>query len=227
MKNVTKYQAATTIAILFNAIGLAGILFFDKSFFIRATSLNLLLMALLLIFTQQNKSIGFWIFFISCFVIGIGVEIIGISTGFIFGNYVYGDVLGKKVMAVPLIIGINWFIIIYCCGTSIHMLLTRMLDKISNGMPQPRPVLKTLSIIIDGATLAVIYDLLMEPAAVKLGYWIWKGDAIPLYNYICWFLISCVLLLVFHYTSFNKENKFAVNLLLIQAIFFLIIRTFL
>jgi putative membrane protein len=88
--------------------------------------------------------------------------------------------------------------------------------------------LKALSVIIDGATLAVFFDWLMEPVAVKLGYWSWNGDgSIPMFNYICWFIVSIVLLTVFHFANFNKQNKFAVNLLLTQLMFFLLLRTFL
>ena len=73
-----------------------------------------------------------------------------------------------------------------------------------------------------------VFDWLMEPVAVKLGYWVWQGDgSIPMLNYICWFLISLLLLAVFHFAKFNKQNKFAVNLLLTQLMFFLLLRTFL
>ena len=41
------------------------------------------------------------------------------------------------------------------------------------------------------------------------------------------FLISLLLLCLFNAFKFNKQNKFAVNLLLIQFLFFLILRTFL
>ena len=66
----------------------------------------------------------------------------------------------------------------------------------------------------------------MEPVAIQLGYWKWSGD-IPVFNYACWFLVSLVLLLFFHFLKFDKENKFAVDLLLIQSMFFLLLRTFL
>ena len=52
--------------------------------------------------------------------------------------------------------------------------------KIINSMPgsgtQPKPVLKVLSVVVDGATLAVAFDWLMEPVAVNLGYWTWHGN---------------------------------------------------
>jgi putative membrane protein len=81
--------------------------------------------------------------------------------------------------------------------------------------------------IVDGAMLAVLFDWILEPVAIKLGYWTWKGTDVPLYNYLSWFFLSCCLLTIFHFCSFEKENKFAVNLLLIQAMFFLLLRTFL
>ncbi|MEO6539037.1 MAG: carotenoid biosynthesis protein [Ferruginibacter sp.] len=229
MKNVyTKYQVATAIAILFHLIGLVGILFFDKAFFIKTTSLNMLLMFALLIYTQFNPGKYFIIFLSICVATGILVEVIGTHTGLLFGQYEYGNVLGPSLQQVPLIIGINWFIIIYCCGITIYMFLTKLIDKLAVETGTTRPALKAISIIVDGASLAVFFDWLMEPVAIKLGYWKWLPAAeVPLYNYACWFLISSLLLIVFHFATFNKQNKFAVNLLLIQAMFFLLLRTFL
>ena len=37
------------------------------------------------------------------------------------------------------------------------------------------------------ALLMVCFDLIMEPAAVKLDYWTWMNDHIPLQNYLVWF----------------------------------------
>jgi bisanhydrobacterioruberin hydratase len=87
-------------------------------------------------------------------------------------------------------------------------------------------VLKAISVIVDGATLAVFIDWIMEPVAVQLGYWKWNGE-IPIYNYICWFVVAIAMLAIFHFCKFNKQNKFAVHLLMIQVLFFLLLRTFL
>lgn len=222
-----KYKAATTIAIVFHAIGLTGLLFLDKNFFIQATPFNLLLMLLLLLWTQKEKNIFFFIFLVCCFCIGIVVEIAGVKTGLLFGNYAYGNVLGYKWMDVPLLIGINWFIIIYCCGVSIHTLLAKISNAASLNDSVKKPgFIKALSVIIDGAILAVFFDWVMEPVAVKLGYWQWTNGEIPWYNYVCWFMISILLLIIFRLGKFNKQNNFAVNLLLIQLMFFLLLRTF-
>ena len=228
LNRFSKFDIATAIAILFHTIGLIGLLFFDKTFFLAATPVNLLLSFALLIWTQTSKNISFFLFLLICFAVGISVEIVGINTGILFGDYTYGNVLGPKVKNVPILIGINWFIIIYCSGISTHTLLMKAITRIATDTGKNPMALKALSVIIDGATLAVFFDWLMEPVAVKLGYWVWNGDgSIPMLNYICWFVVSLLLLISFHFAKFNKQNKFAVNLLLIQLMFFLLLRTFL
>lgn len=228
LNRFTKFEIATAIAILFHTIGLVGLLFFDQSFFLAATPFNLLLSFALLIWTQTDKNNWFILFAAACFLIGIIVEVIGVNTGILFGDYEYGNVLGPGFKGVPVLIGVNWFIIIYCSGISIHTLLLKAIKRVAEDTAKTPLTLKALSVIIDGATLAVFFDWLMEPVAVKLGYWVWKGDgSIPMLNYVCWFVISLLLLSVFHFAKFNKQNKFAVNLLLIQLMFFLLLRTFL
>ena len=228
MKNFSKQQWATAIAILFHGIGLIGILDFNSDFIIRSTPINLLLMFALIVYTQEQKNTAFFIFIGACFVTGIAVEIIGTSTGWLFGEYSYSDLLGPGIKQVPFIIGLNWFIIMYCCGIMMDALLNRLLESVSKQTGEPLKRIRVLSVVIDGATLAVFFDWIMEPAAVKLGYWHWLGDGeIPWYNYICWFVVSMLLLFIFQKLQFNKQNKFAVNLLLIQAMFFLLLRTFL
>ena len=228
MKQFSKYDIATAIAVLFHGVGLIGMLYFKESGFATSTPLHLLLMAGLLFYTQQKIQPACIVFFIACFVTGMLAEIIGTSTGLLFGNYQYGTVLGPGFKKVPYIIGINWFIIIYCSGVAVHTLLSKISNKLSEEMERPMKKVKALSIIIDGATLAVAFDWLIEPVAVKLGYWQWLGNGqIPLFNYVSWFVISMLLLMLFHWLPFQKENRFAINLLLIQAMFFLLLRTFL
>lgn len=223
----SKQQIATAVAILFHVIGLAGILVFNNDLIIRSTPVHMLLMFALIIWTQQDKNIFFFVFMVTVIAAGIAVEVVGVNTGHLFGEYMYGTVLGYKVKNVPLLIGVNWFIIIYCCGISVHALLTAAVEKLSVEDAAPKRSIRALSVIVDGATLALFFDWIMEPVAMKLGFWQWQNDEIPLYNYICWFGVSMILLALFHFGKFGKRNKFAVHLLLIQAMFFLILRTFL
>jgi bisanhydrobacterioruberin hydratase len=223
----TKTQRATAVAILFHAIGLVG-MFFNKDFFVATTSLNLLLMAGLIFYTQEKINFSFLLFVVACFLTGLSVEIIGVNKGYLFGEYEYGKMLGVMVKNVPLVIGVNWFVIMYCCGILVHTILEKASAKLETLTGSPAPALKIVSIISDGAMVAVIFDWIMEPAAVKLGYWKWLGDGeIPSFNYLTWFGISTILMAAFALLKFEKQNIFAVNLLLIMMMFFMLIRTFL
>ncbi len=228
IKITSKYQVATALAILFHFFGIIGILFWNKDLFIQATPLNLLLMFALLLWTQEKMNKSFLFFVGIAIVIGFITEVVGVKTGLLFGNYSYGKALGIKFLQVPLIIGINWFIIVYCSGISIHTMLNKLVKGVSAQNQQLSASLKVFSVIIDGAILATLFDWLIEPIAIKLSFWHWNdGGTIPLYNYFCWFIISALLLTIFHFFNFSKQNKFAINLLLIQVMFFLLLRTFL
>lgn len=227
IKRLSKYQIATFLAILFHFFGIIGMLFWNKNLFIQATPLNLLLMFVLLLWTQEDKNSSFILFVVIAVFIGFMAEVTGVHTGLLFGNYSYGKALGIKFLEVPLIIGINWFVIIYCSGISIQTVLHKLVKGVSVQNQKLSASLKIFSVIIDGAILATFFDWLMEPIAIKLGFWHWnEGGAIPVYNYLCWFIISAALLTIFQFFNFRKRNKFAINLLLIQVMFFLLLRTF-
>jgi bisanhydrobacterioruberin hydratase len=198
-----------------------------KSFFIGATPVNLLLMGGLLVATHRQRNAAFWLFLGICSLTGIAVELIGVNTGWLFGQYTYGQVLGYQWQGVPLLIGVNWFITMYCCGITIHTLLQKLVAKLGDPVSGSKKI-QALSVVVDGATLAVFFDWVIEPVAVKLGFWTWAGSgAIPTFNYVCWFGISLLLMTCFYFFNLGKSNKFAVHLLLIQLLFFLILRTFL
>ncbi|MEO7310866.1 MAG: carotenoid biosynthesis protein [Chitinophagaceae bacterium] len=222
----TKCQVATFIALLFHVSGFIAIAFFHSQVFVNLTPLNLLVSLALIFYTQEKINLNFLLFVLAAFSIGFGAEWIGINTGHLFGQYQYGDILGKKWQDVPWMIGVIWFITIYCIGVSMHM-LHRMLvnrqpeaaSKLGNGWLQ-------VSLVADGAALAVLFDWIIEPVAVRLGFWQWKDGFIPTFNYWCWFGVSILLLLIFRLLRFDKHNLFAVHLLLIQLMFFLLLRFF-
>lgn len=229
MKTISSFspqKKATDIAVLFHVIGLTGILFFDRQLFVSLKPFNLLLSAGLLIYTQTEKNKAFLLFVLVCLAVGFTVEYIGVNHQLLFGEYAYGEPMGMQWQHVPLVIGVNWFIMMYCCGVSIQLFLNRMWNKLKDADQPERKNVGFIAVILDAALLATFFDWVMEPVAVKLGWWKWLGDgSIPLLNYVSWFGVSALLLLLFRLLSFDKQNQFAVNLLLIQFMFFLILRT--
>lgn len=228
ISSISAHGKATAVALFFHIIGLCGILFYDQELFASLTAFNLLLSAGLLIYTQKEKNVSFFLFVFVCSIVGFAVEYIGIHHHWLFGDYVYLKAMGLQWQHVPLVIGVNWFIMMYCCGVSVQMFLNYMWNRLRSEDQPIRKNVGFVAVILDGALLATFFDWIMEPVAVKLGYWEWLGDgAVPMLNYVSWFGISAVLMLFFRLLSFHKNNQFAVNLLLIQLMFFLILRTLL
>ena len=219
---------ALFIALLFHVSGIIGILFTPyKNWFIQNTPVNLLVMATLLIITQKQKNIYFFLFVIVCFLTGFVLEYTGVHTSKVFGQYTYGNILGYKLFNVPLVIGINWFIVMYCAGIATTAYENRMLNRINAKGLTVNTTVQKISFVIDASLLAVFFDWLIEPVAVKLGFWQWEGGKIPFFNYVCWLVISALLLALFQRLPFKKQNIFAVHLLIIEILFFLALRTFL
>jgi putative membrane protein len=228
LSNPARYsrnQLATAIALFFHLVGLCGILWIDRDLFVRLTPLNLLLCLTLVWWTHPRKDRAFYLFMALSAMVGFAVEVVGVNTGLLFGQYSYGEPMGPQWMGVPLIIGVNWFIIVYCCGVGMDTANRLMAGRISGSSPSTFNRIRMLSLIIDGALLATAFDWLMEPAAIRLGFWRWLGDGqVPSFNYLCWFFISALLLALFRLLGVVRQNKFAVHLLLIQAMFFLLIQ---
>ena len=223
-----KVVFAARLALLFHVVGFTGIVFVDRAFFVTLTPLNLLLSAGLLVWTQEQKNKWFYLFFLVAFTTGMITEYIGVNYQLLFGYYEYGSALGPKIGGVPLLIGVNWFVIVLCSGVAVQTLLNLIWNKLREKDLAPRNNVGFWSFIIDGALTATFFDWLMEPVAVELRFWQWLGDGnIPMFNYVCWFLISAALLLLLRILHINRENQFAVHLLLIQSVFFLALRTLL
>jgi putative membrane protein len=165
-------------------------------------------MFVLLLWNETELHLGLLKAFIIAFGAGLITEIIGVNTGILFGSYHYGDVFGEKIVGVPLLIGLNWFCIVYAAYQVVMVL-------------QKSWQLKKVGIAIITSVLATIFDWIMEPVAIKLDFWQWHTPEIPFLNYACWFGISFVIAFFFQWTGVKKSNPFAVYLFITQLLFFL------
>ena len=82
-------------------------------------------------------------------------EILVVSYGIIFENYKYGEILGYKVLGVPLIIGINWCILTLIKGAISPLLFFN----------------NYWSKVFCGTLLMLFMDILIEPIVPKLDFW--------------------------------------------------------
>jgi putative membrane protein len=199
-----KLKVSIIILVAFYISGIIGILTKNQTIdFLSLTPLNLLVNATLLLLNHQKGTNKQWLVFLIIAVIGYFIEVIGVTTGVIFGDYFYKTTLGWKLFETPLIIGVNWMLLTYGVVYTIGI-------KIKN----------TIGIALASAFVLVALDILIEPVAMKYDFWTWKQAIVPFKNYIAWFFISLILCyIVAHYKSMSKNN-FAPYLLVMQFIFF-------
>ncbi len=131
-------------------------------------------------------------------------ETAGVATGAVFGPYHYGSTLGVKFLEVPLIIGLNWTLIVFALASIVFRFINNPLR----------------GAILTGI-LAATFDWIMEPAAIALDYWTWDTlQGIPLQNYLAWFLIAAVCAFFFRLGKLKTGSNLPVYYLLIQLGFF-------
>ncbi|WP_051666563.1 carotenoid biosynthesis protein [Pedobacter sp. R20-19] len=201
-------RIAVGVIAVFHMVGLVGFLIpATHPYFMKMVPFHLLLMFAIVVFTYNGDVKRLSLFVCGVFLCGWLVEVLGVHTGKIFGSYYYGNTLGYKIAAVPLLMGVNWVILIFSIGQMMKSL------KIRNS------ILASLS----GALILIIFDFFMEPVAMKFDYWQWDWHEVPLQNYIAWFIVS-VILLKFYYALGLKQQKYIGTAMFVaQLIFFVVL----
>jgi putative membrane protein len=194
------------IIVLFHVVGLVGFGFQNTTkLFMQVVPYHLLLMLIVLLMSIRQMNGKFILFFILIFLLGFLAEWTGIHTGYLFGDYVYGDTLGLQLFEIPVMIGVNWFLLVYATGVVMQ-----------------RSRLKSVFLrVMLGAGILVLLDVLIEPVAIRYDYWYWADDYIPLKNYVCWFGVGALMLFIFEKFRFEKQSTVAPVLLLTQFVFFI------
>jgi bisanhydrobacterioruberin hydratase len=197
--------------VIFFMVGVAGLTGENtRSLFIRLMPFSLLMASGLMFYVHENWKLKHVVIFASIALAGYLAEVAGVLTGLIFGEYSYGGALGWKVFDTPLMIGLNWLMLVY----AIYVFVQK------TGW---HPVLQAFA----GAGLMVVYDVIMEPVAMQLDMWDWQNGVIPVQNYVAWFVISLLMLSSLHLFRIRYSNKVAPALFFIQMGFFLALRIFL
>jgi len=202
--NLSRVQTSVFLIWLFHISAMIGISLGFEHWFIEKTPLNLGLMFILLIWVYPLRSAKAITFTLFLFISGMFVEWLGVNYSLLFGEYSYGENLGIKLGGVPLMIGINWAVLVYITAA--------IAKKISKS---------TIVRILFGSILMVGLDYLMEFTAPVLDFWEFTGGNAPLSNYIAWFGIAIFLHLCLHWIRIKGNFIFSIHLFLAQSLFFL------
>jgi len=117
-------------------------------------------------------------FVVLVLAIPFGSEFLGVLTGIPFGPYAYTGMTGPWLFGlVPLFIFVAWINIAYLAMATSTLALGRSRWWLA---------------LVDGA-LAVSWDAMVDPLAVRAGYWAWVGPGnlygVPWTNFLGWFLV--------------------------------------
>jgi putative membrane protein len=197
--------------IILYTVGVIGSAFpFTHDFFIVLTPVVLLLsFAMLLNFHTPVLDSKTSMVFAIVFLISYLAEVAGVRTGQIFGTYSYGRGLGLKLFDTPLLIGLNWVMLVYCTAT--------ILEKVPVG---------SIGRIAGASLLMVLYDLIMEQVAPQMDMWAFSSGFAPLRNYISWFILAVIFHSLLRMTGIRLTNKLAPLIFYCQGAFFIIMFIF-
>lgn len=198
-----RFWISLSLLLILYSVGLVGLQTSSREWFLAATPLTLVISTIALLLNQEKWNISLFFFAIFAALTGFLVEVIGVKTGAIFGNYSYGETLGLKLFSVPLVIALNWLLLSLSSGALIARLEVHWAIKIAIG-----------------ASLMTILDILIEPIAIALDFWTWESAQIPMQNYLAWWIISAIMLFAFDRLKFKKDNRLALPIMLIQFLFF-------
>ena len=194
--------------VIFFIVGVIGFTVpLTRNIFIRLTTVALLLSFFVLaLFNETDQFKYSLLFFAFIFVFSFLIEMTGVNTGFPFGNYTYGKGLGIKLLDTPLMIGINWLLLVYC--TSI------IVNTFTAGA--------TLKILF-ASLLMVIYDIVLEQTAPLLDMWQFNGGIVPLRNYLSWFIVALIFHLIIKLAGIRFNNRIAAFIFFLHLAFFVAI----
>ncbi len=190
--------------VIFYTVGIVGFIFpFTKDFFITITPFALILSTYLLAIYHSSYSVKNVIVFVSIFLLGFTIEVVGVNTGLLFGNYSYGSALGIKFFDTPLLIGINWLFLTYVATSIVDSL------KINKWI-----------VVFVAPALMLVYDILLEQVAPKMDMWSWEGSIIPLKNYIEWYLFGFCFVAIIKIFKIDTQNPLSIIIFIAQFLFF-------
>ena len=194
--------------IIFYLVGIIGFSINYTHMLFTYLSPIILILTLCLLFyydrkaTDRKRIIFFSFVFISSYII----EMIGVNTGLLFGKYQYHHGLGIKLFETPILIGINWILMIYITSS--------IFTKLKYGF---------ISQIIIPSSLMLIYDIIMERAAPKMEMWSWADNIIPIQNFLMWGLLAFVFHSIRYFLKIEIKNKMTLPIYLAQIILFIFI----
>lgn len=133
------------------------------------------------------------ILFIVFGVLALAIETSAIGTGFPYGHFAYSDLLGYRLFGyTPWTVFLAWSPLAIASFAVVWRMVGNRLIR-----------------IILGALLLMAFDLVVDPGAVKLGFWRYEGGGayygVPMSNFAGWIFSGAIAAIVFEvFIRFRK-----------------------
>lgn len=198
-----KQYLLLAIIVIFHTVGFFGLQSASRAYFLSLSPLNLVLSFTCLLLSYSRLTYRLLLAILVVGIAGFTAEFIGVHTQLLFGEYHYGNNLGYKLAGIPLLIAINWVMLSFSAIAIVISLQISVLVK-----------------ALLSATLMTLLDFFIEPVAINSDFWSWADGIIPMYNYVCWFVLSFIL----HFWLLKREvveqNTVGIGLYVVLVLFF-------
>jgi uncharacterized membrane protein len=136
-------------------------------------------------------------------LVGNVFENLGVRTGFPFGHYYFTDVMGPKILGVPVFLGLAYLGMAYLSWTLARLILEET--------ERPLAGSRVITLALLASVIMVSWDLSMDAVwSTIVRAWIWQQGGIyfgvPLTNFLGWFVTVYVFYQLFALYLRNRSS---------------------
>jgi uncharacterized membrane protein len=210
-----KVLLSIIILVILYGVSLIGITVLHLDL-MHSTPFSILISPFLLFASHTRFDKRFLAYVLIVFFAGFVIQLAGVETGRIFGQFFYGNGLGYKLWDIPISIGISWLILSYCSS----VVTIKAFSKLS--LNTSSFVIRNSQFLIPfvASLLILAVDLFVEQVAPVYDFWYWKGQQVPFQNYTAWFAFSFAFNFLFYKLNIAADNKVALWLYGLYIVFF-------
>jgi len=137
-------------------------------------------------------------FFAIAAIVSFSLEFVGVTTGLVYGEYLFSELLGPKILGiVPWVIPIAWFMMIYASFTITNHIIPR--------------VNAVIPLAFFDSVVMTTWDLMLDPVSAKLGYWTWITPGtffgVGFHNFLGWLATTFIIFYLFRKFFTSKRVK--------------------
>ena len=152
----------------------------------------------------QYRLRGILVFAGICLVVGNVSENLGVATGFPFGRYDFGAMMGPRLFHVPVLLGLAYIGMAY-----VSWMVARIIVRAAP-LTHRRNSLLTLPLV--ASFVMVAWDLAMDPVwATVIHAWTWFDGGpwfgVPISNYLGWYGTNLVIYLIFAQYLWREPSR--------------------